>query len=196
MTLWTAAQPWTTLRTAYWPTCPAWAPRRPQPPWACATRPCPRRLACALCPCTLRAPSPRIASCHRSRFAHAGPQRVLLFATQRMSLLLGSVCVTFLNALQPVIHGLPHEWNPHFSYSSHISNHQVKSSIFASAPQDSVPMEMSARRPPLAAKPDQAVHRQPVRVSKRKPAKYNDNESFTLGEHLWNQSHSTPLLSS
>ena len=43
-------------------------------------------------------------------------------------------------------------------------------------------MEMSARRPPLATKPDQAVHRQPVRVSKRKPAKYNDNESFTLGE--------------
>ena len=44
-------------------------------------------------------------------------------------------------------------------------------------------MELSARRPPLAAKPDQAVHRQPVRMSKRKPAKYNDTESYTLGEH-------------
>lgn len=44
-------------------------------------------------------------------------------------------------------------------------------------------MAMSARHPPLAAKPDQA-HRQPVRTSKRKPAKYNDTESYTLGEHF------------
>ena len=45
-------------------------------------------------------------------------------------------------------------------------------------------MEISARRPPLASKADQAIHRQPVRTSKRKPAKYNDTESYTLGEHL------------
>ncbi len=64
-----------------------------------------------------------------------------------------------------------------------LPSHGVKILSFWFALQDSVPMEMSARRPPLAVKPDQAVHRQPVRVSKRKPAKYNDNESFTLGEH-------------
>ena len=41
-------------------------------------------------------------------------------------------------------------------------------------------MEAGARRPPLAAKPDQSAHRQP-RMSKRKPAKYNDDDSYTTG---------------
>lgn len=42
-------------------------------------------------------------------------------------------------------------------------------------------MEAGARRPPLAAKPDQSAHRQPQRMSKRKPAKYNDDDSYTTG---------------
>jgi len=54
--------------------------------------------------------------------------------------------------------------------------------MVVSASQDSVPMDLSTLRPPLAMKPDQTVHRQPQRTSKRKPAKYNDDDS-TTGEH-------------
>lgn len=45
-------------------------------------------------------------------------------------------------------------------------------------------MEGSQRRPPLArALPaDGSVHRQPQRLSKRKPAKYHKDDSFTTGE--------------
>ena len=55
--------------------------------------------------------------------------------------------------------------------------------MVVSALQDSVPMDLSTLRPSLAMKPDLTVHRQPQRTSKRKPAKYNDNDSFATGEH-------------
>ena len=44
-------------------------------------------------------------------------------------------------------------------------------------------MEMSTRRTSLA-KPDNSIYRQPQRMSKRKPAKYNDDESYTTGDFL------------
>ena len=44
-------------------------------------------------------------------------------------------------------------------------------------------MEMSPRQA-LLAKPDHSIHRQPQRLSKRKPAKYNDDESYTTGASL------------
>ena len=44
-------------------------------------------------------------------------------------------------------------------------------------------MDMSTRRTSLA-KADHSIHRQPQRMSKRKPAKYNDDESYTTGGSL------------
>ena len=44
-------------------------------------------------------------------------------------------------------------------------------------------MEMSPGQA-LPAKPDHSIHRQPQRLSKRKPAKYNDDESYTTGASL------------